>query len=158
MLAWILANRTLAEIAVFLLMLGGGYAWWVHHDHVEQAIGEQTCEQKLTVTKEQATLETDNAIKAAQKSVDAVVAKYEAQTIDPVVPSIAGRLYYYTLRACPVPDVPAAAGAVRPAQEPADTQAVERALTAHLAACADDANEVNALREAWSQLAKSPTQ
>jgi hypothetical protein len=54
MIALLLANRGLAEIVGVMLLLIGGYAAWVHHDHFEQGLGEAACEQKVTETKAQA--------------------------------------------------------------------------------------------------------
>jgi hypothetical protein len=61
MIAWLLANRTVAEIGGALLAALGVWALWVHHDHVEQQIGDQKCLAAVTVTKDQAAAEAAEA-------------------------------------------------------------------------------------------------
>jgi hypothetical protein len=58
MIALLLANRTLAEAVGALFLIGAMWAAWIHHDHAEQRIGENTCEARLTLTKVQAQAET----------------------------------------------------------------------------------------------------
>jgi hypothetical protein len=72
MIALLLENRTLAEVLAGLALTLGIYLAWIHHDHAEQAIGEHSCEARLTETKEQA--ETQLAAQSA---------RYETQIVQP---------------------------------------------------------------------------
>lgn len=72
MIALLLANRTLAEAVGALLLMTVIWIAWVHHDHAEQAIGEHSCEARLTITKSE-----------ADRAVTAETARYEALIAQP---------------------------------------------------------------------------
>jgi hypothetical protein len=71
MIALLLENRTLAEAVGALVLLVGIYLAWIHHDHAEQAIGEHTCEARLTITK----LQAETAAAAQEAKYQTLIAK-----------------------------------------------------------------------------------
>jgi hypothetical protein len=71
MIALLLSNRTLAEALGALVLIVGMYLAWIHHDHAEQAIGEHTCEARLTITK----LQAETAAAAQEAKYQTLIAK-----------------------------------------------------------------------------------
>jgi len=56
MIPFLLTHRTLAEGAGALLLIVLMWGAWIHHDHAMEAIGERSCEARLTSTQHAAEL------------------------------------------------------------------------------------------------------
>ena len=100
-------TRLQIEIAVSVLLTTIFVTLWVHHDHVEQNIGQHSCEAKLTETKAQ--MESAAAVVAAkyQETISAAQKQHEDDIRRLPVISTPIILHDHTICAGPAPSLPA---------------------------------------------------
>jgi hypothetical protein len=81
MIAWILANRTLAEALAGVGLVVCIYLAWIHHDHTEQHVGAEACIQATTETKDVAGADNAGIEAAHAAQLQTVVETYDAKVI-----------------------------------------------------------------------------
>jgi len=134
----IIAALIVCGIAFYL----GGLRYKAQLESLEASQAENTARAVLA---ERASAQTE------LNRVNQVVAKYEAQPIDPIALNVGSRVLEYTrIASCPVPKTATnPSGTGNAPQESPDTSAIERTLTAYSEACSQDANQLAALIAAW---------
>ncbi len=96
-----------------------------------------------------ALLEQRKQAEAESTRINKAVSDYENAPIDPIVPTVARRVFLYANRTdCPVPSAPAVASGTQAAAAVAiGPSSVERALGTYIAACSADASQMKAMLE-----------
>jgi hypothetical protein len=139
--------RIVLIVVLVLALLGGGFY-----------LGTLRGKSELTSLEASQAQNTAKAVLAERASaqteldrINQVVAKYEAQPIDPIALDIGTRVFKYANTAsCPVPKAtadPGRAGDI-PALAPG-ALGIEQALDAYIEACSRDAEQLGALIQAW---------
>lgn len=96
-----------------------------------------------------AVLAQQKSYNASEEQLQAIVRRYEATAIDPVVPTLAHKLLI-SASSCPVHEATNTAGAAVPATKPSGNAGIEQATQRVFDACAADAAQLEALIKAVS--------
>lgn len=130
------------------LFLGG---WYCGSLKSKAALDHSLAAQQATVA---AALEAQQKISDAEEArLNAVIAKYETDPIDPIVPGTAQRMHDYEVRECSVSSPSAVAGGtvIAPTVPRSDPE-FERLSQATFDAAAHDSKELAAIQAAWNSL------
>lgn len=146
-------NRLLAEILGSVALVGALTGWWVEHNHQERAIGAQGCINSTSTTRAVATADTQAIEQAHADQLSKVVTVYEQKAAVDRANSadLAQRLHDAdaALHRGAVSPVGTPAGFVcSRADDPAPTER-EKQIADTLAVCVANADELDAIRQAW---------
>jgi hypothetical protein len=152
------AYRIIAEVVGGALLVLALVGLWFEHNHVEQQKGATGCIISTTETKDEATEKAQASQQQAADIVGKVAQTYDQKIADlnAANADLAQRLHdahANPVRSSAVPGVPAAAGAVCSAASSAGPTDCDRREAEVLRACADNTVELEAMREAWADLA-----
>lgn len=135
-----------AAILAVLLLFGLGY----HFGGLASKTKLEASQEAQSQAVAKAVIAQQAASQAEQTRLNKVIADYEATPINPVVTGIAGRLYKYEIRDCPVSHANAnSPGTSNPSGVPGSDSTFERLSQDAFDAADRDSRKLTAIQKAW---------